>query len=367
MLFVDEAVIHVQGGHGGQGCMSFRRERAVPRGGPDGGNGGDGGDVVLQANANLNTLVDFCARRLFRAGRGGDGGSRHKAGARGGDCVIQVPLGTMVFDAQSHTLLGELLQPEETLIVARGGQHGLGNRHFRTSTNRAPRMATPGEAGESAELRLELKILADVGLVGLPNAGKSSLLRAMSAARPKVAAYPFTTLHPHLGTVELDDDQRFVVADIPGLVAGAAAGVGLGNRFLRHAERTGLLVQVVDAAGADVQEIKEQIAVVEHELHAFGLKGSVYPRWLVLNKMDLLTTEEQERLRQALHGLLDPAMPCFLVSARSGSGVETLCRQLAHAVNLTTRQRHHPARYSQEAGYSQDSQEESAPLPCPAV
>ncbi len=338
--------------------MSFRRERAVPRGGPDGGNGGDGGDVVLQANANLNTLVDFCARRLFRAQRGGDGGSRHKAGARGADCVIQVPLGTMVFDAHSDTLLGELLEPEEVLIVARGGQHGLGNRHFRTSTNRAPRMATPGEAGELAELRLELKILADVGLVGLPNAGKSSLLRAMSAARPKVADYPFTTLHPHLGTVELDDEHRFVAADIPGLVAGAAGGVGLGNQFLRHAERTGLLVQVVDAAGADAQQIKEQIAVVEHELHAFGLEGNVYPRWLVLNKMDLLTDNEQDQLRLALHDMLDPAMPCFWVSARDGSGVEALCQQLAHAVAVATRTRRSHAVFSQE---------ESAVLPCPAA
>jgi GTP-binding protein len=349
MLFVDEALIHVQGGHGGHGCMSFRRERAVPRGGPDGGNGGDGGDVVLQANPNLNTLVDFCARRLFRAQRGGEGGSRHKAGARGADCVIEVPLGTMVFDANTDTLLGELLEPEAMLVVAHGGQHGLGNRHFRTSTNRAPRMATPGEPGEMAELRLELKILADVGLVGLPNAGKSSLLRAMSAARPKVADYPFTTLHPHLGTVELDAEQRFVVADIPGLVAGAASGLGLGNRFLRHAERTGLLVQVVDASDANVQHIREQIAVVEHELHAFGLQDEAYPRWLVLNKMDLLTAKEQDRFRQELQEMIPPGTPLFLVSALDGSGVLALCYKLAQVISTATLRRFLPAVVSSEA------------------
>ena len=358
MLFVDEALIHVQGGHGGQGCMSFRRERAVPRGGPDGGNGGEGGAVVLQANPNLNTLVDFRAQRLFRAQRGGDGGSRHKAGARGADCMIEVPLGTMVFDAHTDTLLGELLEPEATLVVARGGQHGLGNRHFRTSTNRAPRMATPGEPGEVAELRLELKILADVGLVGLPNAGKSSLLRAMSAARPKVADYPFTTLHPHLGTVELDAEQRFVVADIPGLVAGAAHGVGLGNQFLRHAERTGLLVQVVDATGADLSQIKEQIAVVEHELHAFGLDDRDYPRWLVLNKMDLLTAEEQDRLHLAVQGMLGSAMPFFLISALEGSGVMALCHSLACAVVATCQGRRRA---------TEDPQEESVVFDSPAA
>jgi GTP-binding protein len=343
MKFVDEAVISVEAGNGGSGCLSFRREKYIPKGGPDGGDGGDGGDVVLVTDGGLNTLVDFRYKRRFRAESGRSGAGSDCTGRRGADIEVRVPAGTQVYDAESGVLLGELLGDGERLTVARGGAHGLGNARFKSSTNRAPRKTTPGKPGEVRRLRLELKLLADVGLLGVPNAGKSTFLRAVSAARPKVADYPFTTLHPGLGVVRVANDRSFVVADIPGLIEGAADGAGLGTRFLRHLSRTRLLLHLVDvaplagiASGGD--PVAEVNAVVR-ELEQFSPELAGRERWLVLNKLDLIAPEARAGVRATLLRDLRWSGPVHAISALSGEGCAELCAALMARLEVLARER----------------------------
>lgn len=328
MRFVDEASIRVQAGRGGNGCLSFRREKFIPRGGPDGGDGGDGGSVILVADDGVNTMVDYRYARSHRAESGEPGRGSNCTGRSGEDLLLRVPVGTTVLDEESGEILGDLTEPGQQLLVARGGQRGLGNTRFKSSTNRAPRQTTPGTEGETRQLRLELKLLADVGLLGLPNAGKSSLIRAVSAARPRVADYPFTTLIPGLGVVELQPHRSFVMADIPGLIAGAAEGAGLGVRFLRHLTRTRLLLHVVDVAPLDQSDPAEGIAVIEAELERFSAALAERPRWLVLNKIDLWPAEEQESRARELVEQLGWSGPWHAVSAISGEGTRALCEAI---------------------------------------
>ena len=322
MKFVDEATIRVEAGDGGSGCTSFRREKFVPRGGPDGGDGGDGGSVLLEADSALNTLVDFRHRRRFRAGRGENGRGRNCRGANGADLVLNVPVGTAVFATETGERIGELMATGERLEVARGGRHGSGNARFKSSTNRAPRRSTPGTAGESRELRLELGLLAHVGLLGQPNAGKSTFLRAVSAARPRVADYPFTTLYPQLGVVLVDPLRSFVLADIPGIIEGAAEGAGLGLAFLRHLQRTRLLLHVVDAS-AGVEAALAGARTVAGELRRYRPELANRERWLVLNKTDLVPAPEHAALRESFAS--EFGEPVYLVQALAGAGCRELC------------------------------------------
>jgi GTP-binding protein len=325
MKFVDEAAIRVEAGDGGNGCVSFRREKYVPLGGPDGGDGGDGGSVYLVASGNLNTLVDLRFTRLFRAERGQNGGSSNCTGRHGADCLVPVPAGTLVHDADTGELLGDLVEEGDRLLVAQGGWHGLGNARFKSSTNRAPRKSTPGKPGEKRELRLELKLIADVGLLGMPNAGKSSLIRAVSAARPKVADYPFTTLHPNLGVVRVDEQRSFVMADIPGLIEGAAEGAGLGIQFLKHLSRTGLLLHLVDVEPYESAEDPVSAArKVIGELEKWGQGLADKPRWLILNKIDRLPEDEVEGRCRRIVEELGWEGPVFRISALQGDHLQDL-------------------------------------------
>jgi len=325
MKFVDEVKIHVQAGNGGDGCASFRREKFIPFGGPDGGDGGDGGSVYLVADASLNTLVDFRYTRKFRAERGQNGMGRECTGKSGADKRIAVPVGTTVNDMDTGETIGDLTEPGQELLVAKGGVHGVGNTRFKSSTNRAPRQFTKGTLGEVRDLKLELKLLADVGLLGLPNAGKSTLIRAVSAARPKVADYPFTTLHPNLGVVRVSNHRSFTVADIPGLIEGAAEGAGLGVRFLKHLSRTGLLLHLVDVAPlGDASDPVEDVRVIEQELAKFSPELASRERWLVLNKVDLVPAEEREAHCQAIVEHLAWQGPVFRIAAISGEGTQEL-------------------------------------------
>ncbi|XSG84427.1 MAG: Obg family GTPase CgtA [Methylohalobius sp. ZOD2] len=324
MKFVDEAEIRVEAGDGGNGCVSFRREKYIPKGGPDGGDGGDGGDVYLVASEHLNTLVDFRHQRMYRGGRGENGMGRQMTGKRGEDCRIPVPAGTLVYDVDTGELIGDLTEPGQTLLVAKGGRHGLGNIHFKSSVNRTPRKATPGTPGEHRRLKLELKLLADVGLLGLPNAGKSSLIRRISSARPKVADYPFTTLYPNLGVVRVDRMRSFVVADIPGIIEGAAEGAGLGVQFLKHLGRTRLLLHVIDIAPLDGQDPAEAARQVIGEAEQWSDALIRKPRWLVLNKIDLLPPDE---VRSRAHDILTSLAwqgPAFKISTVTGAGIQDL-------------------------------------------
>jgi len=326
MKFVDEATIRVEAGNGGNGAVSFRREKFVPMGGPDGGDGGRGGSILLVANSGLNTLADFRFTTTFRAPHGGRGEGGQRTGRSGDDLFVQVPLGTIVYDAASSERIGDLTQVGQQLLVARGGKGGLGNTHFKSSTNRAPRRSIPGAAGEQRDLQLELQVLADVGLLGMPNAGKSTLLRALSEARPKVADYPFTTLHPHLGVVRVGPERSFVMADIPGLIEGAAEGAGLGIRFLKHLSRTRVLLHLVDMAPLDPEaEPVKVVKALAAELKKFSKDLAKRERWLVLNKIDLIPAEERAaRIAEIVKGLRWKG-PVFTVSAASGEG----CRELA--------------------------------------
>ena len=329
MKFSDEALIRVRAGDGGDGCVSFRREKYIPRGGPDGGDGGDGGDVTLALDPDINTLADFRARKVFRAGNGRAGAGRDRSGASGDHLRIPVPPGTRVTEADTQEVLGELNAGRTELLVARGGRGGRGNARFKSSVNRAPRQHTPGTRGEARRLALELTLLADVGLLGLPNAGKSTLLRAVSEARPKVADYPFTTLHPQLGVVAVGPMQSFVIADIPGLLPGAAEGVGLGARFLRHLRRTRLLLHLVDMTSADgaaapVERLAEDITTIAGELAKFDQKLANLERWLVLNKSDLLPAAEAAQTAKALKKKLAWSAPIFTISALTGAGTHNL-------------------------------------------
>jgi len=320
MKLVDEAEITVIAGNGGNGCVGFRREKFIPLGGPDGGDGGNGGDVWLEATRNLNTLVDFRHQRIFRAQRGQDGMGQQRYGKGGEDIVIKVPVGTQVVNIHTDEVIGDLVGDGDRLLVARGGKGGLGNMHFKSSVNRAPRQSTPGEPGEERDLRLELKLLADVGLLGFPNAGKSTLIRAVSAATPKVADYPFTTLYPNLGVVSVEPARSFVIADIPGLIEGAADGAGLGALFLRHIQRTHLLLHLVEVEPLDGSDAADQVRAIERELAKFDAGLMDKPRWLLFNKADLLPAEDARAHAERVVAELGWSAPWFIVSGLSREG-----------------------------------------------
>ena len=340
MKFIDEARIEVQAGRGGDGCASFRREKFIPKGGPDGGDGGRGGSIWAIADHNINTLIEFRYRRRIAAGNGEPGRGADCYGASGHDVEVRLPVGTIISDEQSGTILADLQTSGARALLAKGGAGGLGNLHFKSSTNRAPRQKTPGQPGEQRFLRLELKVLADVGLLGMPNAGKSTLISAVSNARPKVADYPFTTLQPHLGVVRVGEYGSFVIADVPGLIEGAAEGAGLGHHFLRHLSRTKLLLHVVDAAplDSDVDPVAQARALAT-ELRKFDLRLSRKPRWLVFNKIDLIDLEQREHLAQEFRRRLRTRAPMFFVSAATGEG----CRELMLAVHRHLSSRAVPA------------------------
>ncbi|MBS0432222.1 MAG: GTPase ObgE [Proteobacteria bacterium] len=325
MKFVDEAIIKVQAGDGGNGCASFRREKFIPFGGPNGGDGGDGGNVWLVADEGLNTLVDFRHQRSFKAQRGENGMGSDMYGRGGEDKAVRVPVGTTVINLDTDEVIGDLTTHGQKLLVARGGKGGLGNIHFKSSTNRAPRRSTPGVQGEARELKLELKVLADVGLLGFPNAGKSTLIRAVSAATPRVADYPFTTLQPHLGVVRSGPDQSFVIADIPGLIEGAAEGAGLGVQFLKHLSRTSLLLHLVDVAPIDGSDPVAQVRAIEGELERFDPALLQRPRWLVLNKIDLVAPDGRDALARRILAALEWNQPWFAISAAERLGTHELC------------------------------------------
>lgn len=328
MKFVDEVSIFVKAGDGGNGMMSFRREKFIEKGGPNGGDGGDGGSVYLEADENLNTLVDYRYTRRFQAQNGQKGGSTDCTGAKGEDLILPVPVGTTVIDAATQEIMGDLTKAGQRLLVAQGGWHGLGNTRFKSSTNRAPRQTTPGKPGDARDLKLELKVLADVGLLGLPNAGKSTFIRSVSAAKPKVADYPFTTLVPNLGVVSVGRYKSFVIADIPGLIEGASEGAGLGIRFLKHLARTRLLLHLVDMAPLDGSDPADAAEVILHELEKFSPALTQRDRWLVLNKADqLLEEEREERVRHVVERL-DWKGPVFVISALESEGTEALSQAI---------------------------------------
>ncbi len=330
MKFVDEVKIRVQAGDGGNGCLSFRREKFIPFGGPNGGDGGNGGSVFIVVDDNLNTLVDLRFCKTFAAERGQNGMGSQCTGKNGEDLTLKVPPGTMVYDVHTEELIADLSAVGQQVCVARGGFHGFGNLHFKSSTNRAPRQTTTGKPGEARELRLELKLLANVGLLGLPNAGKSTLLRAISAARPRVADYPFTTLYPQLGVVRVTRDSSFVVADIPGLIAGASQGAGLGTKFLKHLSRTGVLLHLVDLVPADGSDPGKAITIVAKELEQFGEELVQKERWLVFNKIDQLPEEQWQPLVQKIITQLKWHNPVFAISAIKNTGTRELCYALAN-------------------------------------
>ncbi|HXE77442.1 MAG TPA: GTPase ObgE [Rhodanobacter sp.] len=335
MKFVDEVRITVKAGDGGNGCASFRREKFIPLGGPDGGDGGRGGSVWLVADEGLNTLVDFRHQRHFKAQRGQNGMGSQMYGRAGEDNAIRVPVGTVVTNIDTDEVIGDLTADGERLLVAQGGKGGLGNIHFKSSVNRAPRKATPGTPGEVRELKLELRVLADVGLLGFPNAGKSTFIRAVSAATPRVADYPFTTLHPHLGVVRLGPEQSFVIADLPGLIGGAADGAGLGIQFLRHVARTRLLLHLVEMSSRDTGEVAGQVRAIEHELASFDPGLLERPRWLVLNKADMLPPEERDPLARDIVAELGWTQPWFVVSALARENTLAVCRQVQRFFEAT--------------------------------
>ena len=336
MKFVDEVSIFVKAGDGGNGMMSFRREKFIEKGGPNGGDGGDGGSIYLEADENLNTLVDYRYTRRFHAQNGQKGGSTDCTGAKGEDLILPVPVGTTVIDAATQEIMGDLTKAGQRLLVAQGGWHGLGNTRFKSSTNRAPRQTTPGKPGDARDLKLELKVLADVGLLGLPNAGKSTFIRSVSAAKPKVADYPFTTLVPNLGVVSVGRYKSFVIADIPGLIEGAAEGAGLGIRFLKHLARTRLLLHLVDMVPPDGSDPADAAEIILHELEKFSPALMQRDRWLVLNKADqLLDEEREERMRQVVERL-DWKGSVFVISALESDGTEALAQAIMRYLDERT-------------------------------
>ena len=328
MKFVDEATISIQAGKGGDGCLSFRREKFIPEGGPDGGDGGDGGSIYLEADPSLNTLVDFRHVRNFKAENGQPGMGSQCTGKKGADLIIKVPVGTIVWEDTTNEQMGDLRAPFEKLLVAQGGFHGLGNLRYKSSVNRAPRKFTKGTLGESRQLRLELRLLADVGLLGLPNAGKSTLIRSVSAAKPKVADYPFTTLYPNLGVVSASVGESFVMADIPGVIEGAANGAGLGLRFFKHLSRTRLLLHVVDILPNDDCSAVENIKMLQAEVVNFDTKLANKEQWLVLNKIDYLAKEQQEQHCADIVAQVNWSGPVFTISALTGAGTTKLSRAI---------------------------------------
>ncbi|MEW6165400.1 MAG: Obg family GTPase CgtA [Pseudomonadota bacterium] len=336
MKFFDEARITVSAGNGGNGAISFRREKYVPRGGPDGGDGGRGGSVIMLADRNLNTLIDYRYTRNYRAENGEGGRGADCFGRGGADLVLRVPVGTTITNLADGNILADLDHDGASAVIAAGGAGGLGNLRFKSSTNRAPRQSTPGEPGVSLEVKLELKVLADVGLLGLPNAGKSTFIRAVSAARPKVADYPFTTLQPNLGVVRVADSQSFVIADIPGLIRGASEGAGLGHRFLKHLQRTSLLIHIIDAAPLDpgTDPATDALAIVE-ELRRFDENLYLKPRWIALNKIDMLTDAQRQAVKESLTHHFGESMPIFEVSALTGEGCAFLCQRIMQFIGVS--------------------------------
>ena len=360
MKFVDEATIKVQAGHGGNGCLSFRREKFIPRGGPDGGDGGDGGSIYLVADSSINTMIDFRFQRNYQAENGQSGAGKNCTGKRGDDLVLKVPVGTTVIDEDTDEVLGDLTENQQRMLVAQGGFHGLGNTRFKSSINRAPRQTSKGSEGELRNLRLELKVLADVGLLGLPNAGKSTFIRAVSSAKPKVADYPFTTLVPNLGVVRVEAHKSFVVADIPGLIEGAADGAGLGIRFLKHLTRTRLLLHIVDVAPFDDSDPVAAAKSIIDELGRFSPTLQMRARWLVLNKTDLLPDDERERRCQAIVDALDWQGPVFFTAAINKTGVDSICGQImSYLDECALREMETPELVEQELQCQQKMQAES--------
>ena len=326
MKFVDEAKIRVEAGDGGNGIVSFRREKFIPKGGPDGGDGGNGGDVYMRADTSVNTLIDFQFQKFYMAGRGKNGGPANCTGAAGEDIIIRVPLGTRVIDDDTGEVIGDLIKENQVLLVAKGGFHGLGNTRFKSSINRAPRQKTNGTSGDKRYLRLELMLLADVGMLGLPNAGKSTFISSVSAARPKIADYPFTTLEPSLGVVRVGEGRSFVVADIPGLIEGASQGAGLGHRFLRHLERCRVLLHLVDLQPVDGSDPVENIKTIEQELALYSEKLAQKTRWLVFNKCDIHTEDELKEIIDDILTRLDRKdQKYYVISAAAGINVKPLC------------------------------------------
>ena len=328
MKFVDEVSIVVKAGDGGNGCMSFRREKFIEFGGPNGGDGGDGGSIYMEADVNLNTLIDYRYTRRFNAQRGENGRGADCTGARGEDTILKVPVGTTIIDADTQEIIGDLTEEGQRILVVKGGWHGLGNTRFKSSTNRAPRQTSDGKPGELRNLKLEMKVLADVGLLGLPNAGKSSFIRSVSAAKPKVADYPFTTLVPNLGVVSIGRFKSFVIADIPGVIEGAAEGAGLGIRFLKHLTRTRLLLHIVDLAPIDDTDPAQDAQVIADEIERFSPSLAERDRWLVLNKVDQLLDDEREERKQAVIDQLGWTGPVFMISALDGEGTKELAQAM---------------------------------------
>jgi GTP-binding protein len=325
-MFVDEVIIDVKAGDGGNGSVSFRREKYVPRGGPNGGDGGKGGDVLLEADSNLSTLLDFRFQRHYEALRGIHGTSRDMSGKNAGDITLKVPLGTTATEVETGRVLGDLTEHGQQIIIAKGGQGGRGNAHFSSSVQQAPKFAENGEPGDEKEIKLELKLLADIGLIGYPNVGKSTLIAALSAAKPKIADYPFTTLVPNLGVVRVDEERTFVIADIPGLIEGASEGVGLGHQFLRHVERTRLLCHMIDVSGSEGRDPMDDYAIINRELAAYSDKLAQLPQIVVLNKSDIADPEEVELLRAEF---AEEDKPVFVISAATRTGLEPLVYYLS--------------------------------------
>lgn len=332
MKFVDEALIRTEAGDGGNGCVSFRREKYIPKGGPDGGDGGDGGDIYCLANENLNTLVDYHFEKMFRAQRGENGQSKDRTGRRGQDIIIIVPVGTRISDKDTGELVGDLTQHQQKLLVAKGGFHGLGNTRFKSSVNRTPRQKTNGTPGEKRDLLLELLLLADVGMLGLPNAGKSTFIRAVSAAKPKVADYPFTTLVPNLGVVRMEQQQSFVIADIPGLIEGAANGAGLGIRFLKHLERCRILLHIIDINPIDGSDPSENAKIIINELQQYSEMLAKKPRWILFNKIDTLTADEQTKRINDVLQTLNWQDKYYCISALTKENTQSLCWNIMHFI-----------------------------------
>jgi GTP-binding protein len=328
MKFIDEAKIRVEAGKGGDGCMSFRREKFIPFGGPNGGDGGNGGSIFLEGDENINTLIEYRFAPLHRAEKGQNGMGSECTGRAGKSIILRVPLGTKVYDHETDEILGDITAQGQQLLVAKGGYHGLGNIHFKSSTNRAPRKTTKGKPGECRELRLELQVLADVGLLGLPNAGKSTLISKISAAKVKIADYPFTTLHPHLGVVRIDTEHSFVVADLPGLIEGAAQGAGLGVKFLKHLSRTNLLLHVVDIMPVDGSDPVDNMRIIQKELADYAPELAEKPCYLVLNKIDLLAEDEREAFCNQIVKAADWQGKVFMISGVEGSGLTALVNAL---------------------------------------
>lgn len=354
MKFIDEALIRVEAGDGGNGCVSFRREKYIPKGGPDGGDGGDGGDVYLVADENLNTLIDYRFEKRFAAERGQNGRSANCTGHRGNDITLRVPVGTRAIDNDTKEVLGDLTKHGAKMLVAKGGYHGLGNTRFKSSVNRAPRQKTNGTPGEKRDLQLELMLLADVGMLGLPNAGKSTFIRAVSAAKPKVADYPFTTLVPSLGVARVDNNRSFVVADIPGLIEHASEGAGLGIRFLKHLERCRVLIHLVDIAPIDESEPAHNIAIIENELAQYSEKLAEKPRWLVFNKIDTMNDEEAQERAQDIAERLGLEEDYYLISAVTGKNVQPLTRDIMDFIEANPRETEEEKPTSEEVKFKWD-------------